>query len=107
MRNKLLLFSMLATVAAVAVVVAMGAAFFVLSDTTPVQAEETAIEVVPVQQVEPVSNVVEKPAHNYERVDYAKKPGGCSYHSAENVLTQTSVEKTEADDALLTLAEAQ
>jgi hypothetical protein len=107
MRNKILLFSLLASVTAVAFVALLGATFFVLADTAPVQAEEATLELAPAQQVEPVSNVIEKPAQNYERVDYAKKSGGCSYESAEQFMAQTSVDDVGADEPLLTLAEAQ
>ncbi|GAB4458988.1 MAG: hypothetical protein Kow0031_39220 [Anaerolineae bacterium] len=104
MQNKILLVSLLAGAAALALLVALGGAFFVLSGSTPVQAEEATLDVAPVQQVEPVSNVIEKPVQKLEQVRYNGKSGGCGYEKASNPLVQSPAEPAEVDGTLLTLA---
>ncbi len=104
MQNKILLFSLLAGVAALAVLVALGGAFFVLSGSTPVQAQSTTLDAAPVQLVEPVSNIIEAPVEKPEQARYHGKSGGCGFEKASNPLVQTPAEQIAVDDSLLTLA---
>jgi hypothetical protein len=104
MRNKFVLFSVLAGFAIVLMIGGIGV--FALTQITPVQADEATLDAVPVhQQVEPVVETLKPVDRSYERVKYAGKTGGCSYQSAQQLMVEAPVQ--EADDQLLTLAQAE
>jgi ABC-type lipoprotein release transport system permease subunit len=104
MGNKIVL-SLLA-VGSVLTIVAVVTVMAVMQ-FAPVQAEEATVDSVPVLEIEPVSQQVEKPVISYDRVKYAGKSGGCGYESASQLMVEAPVQKVDVDDSLLTLAETE
>jgi len=107
MRNKRLIFSVLAAASVMVVaVVVMAASLFLFAADSAAQTEEVRIDrsldAAPVQ-VEPVS--VEKPVLNYGETSYAAgHDGGCPFGASKMQLTETHTDQIEQDQ-LLTLAE--
>ena len=109
MRNKILIFSLLAVVGVTVLAVAAGVTVFALTGDAPVQTEKVSlaqpVEIVPVE-VEPV-NVV-KPVLKHDRAKYAgyAGEGGCPFSHSKAQLTQveTPSEDPVLDNQLLTLA---
>lgn len=100
MRNKFVLVSILAGLMAI-VVIAGAVGVFAFTQSTPVQANETTLDIAPVQQVEPVVNTA-KPVMTYDKVKYTGSMGGCSHQSAKNLMVEAP--SKQVDDQLLTLA---
>lgn len=101
MRNKFVLVSILAGLMAI-VVIAGAVGVFAFTQSTPVQANETTLDIAPVQQqVEPVVNTA-KPVMTYDKVKYTGSMGGCSHQSAKNLMVEAP--SKQVDGQLLTLA---
>ena len=101
MRNRLLLFSLLAGSIFAVLIVAVGILAF--TQLAPVQADEATLEIVPSEQVAPVSHQTEKPVMSYDRVKYAGKSGDCSYKSAKQLMVKAT--SPQVDDSQLSLAD--
>lgn len=108
MRNKLLIFSLLAVAGIAVFAVAAGVTVFALANDAPVQVEQVNLEqpaeVMPVK-VEPVK-VAHPPVIKYDRAKYAGYDGDCPYsHSKAQQVEAPAQEDQVASDQLLTLAE--
>ena len=101
MRNKVLLFSLLAGSIFAVLIVAVGIVAF--AHLTPIQAEEATLEMASGEQVAPVSHQIEKPVMSYDRLKYAGKSGDCSYKSATQLMVEAPA--AQVDDSLLSLVD--
>lgn len=110
MRNKLLIFSLVAAAGLTIFAVAAGVTVFALANDAPIQTEQVSleqpVEVVPVE-VEPVKVVNPVIKHDRAKYDgYVSGEGGCPYsHSKAQLVKAPAQEEQVANDQLLTLAE--
>jgi hypothetical protein len=109
MRNKVLIFSLMAMASITVLTVAAAVTVFAFTHQAPVQTEEVnveqSLEVVPLQ-VEPVvskSQVIE-PVLEHKRVGYSKHEGGCPFGASKAQLTEVQTDPVVSDN-LLTLVE--
>jgi len=108
MRNKILIFSLLAVAGVTVLAIATGATVFALSYDVPIQTEQVtidqSIEVSPVE-VEPVKVV--EPVLKLERAKYAgyDGDGNCPYSHSKAQLVEAPAQDEVVNDQLLTLAE--
>ena len=114
MRNKILIFSLLAVAGVTVLAIAAGATVFALTYDAPIQTEQVTIDqsiefdqstqVSPVE-VEPVKVV--EPVLKLERAKYAGhgNGGGCPYSQSKAQLVEAPTQDEVANDQLLTLAE--
>ena len=107
MRNKILIFSLLAVAGVTVLAIAAGATVFALTYDAPIQTEQVtidqSIEVSPVE-AEPVKVI--KPVLKYERAKYAGYgDGDCPYSHSKAQLVEAPAQDEVVNDQLLTLAE--
>lgn len=109
MRNKVLVFSLMAMASITILALVAAVTVFAFADQNPAQTEEVkvdqSLEVAPMQ-VEPVvskSQVIE-PVFEHKRVGYSKDGGDCPFGASKAQLTEVQTEPAVTEN-LLTLAE--
>lgn len=108
MKRKAVLFSLLALASVMVLAISAVTVFALVGDSPTQEVEAVTVDQAPEvapAQVESISQPeVVKPVLNYERVDYAGKPSGCSHSSAKLQLTEAPAEKVE-DQPLVQVAQ--